>query len=345
MMHFRKIDSDGYLQSGEVRLSDADWGRDVLATMNFSEHGALIAREGEHEVIIEAFDEPLVALQVEKVNDEKWRLHMPYQHSELTTLSAQQLSLDEWDRFHGITDRGLPFVLSRTAQATLLNQLEDYDDTGIFIAGHRHEIPAWPRSPATAEKNFWQDCYGCATTPWDLHGAHPALRDVLPQLKLNKARVLVLGAGRCHDAAHFAEKGHLVTAVELVPEAVAEAQKLYGHLSGLKIVCGDAFAFVERQRGKFDLVFEHTFYCALDPTRRAELAKTWRQAVVETGQLLGIFFVNSKIGGPPYGGSEWEVRERLKKHWRSLYWTRWRLSPGHRQGKELVVFAERLGGY
>lgn len=51
-------------------------------------------------MIVEAFDEPYVADEIEQVGD-KWLIHLPYQLS--FEFPIESLSLDEWDRFHGYT--------------------------------------------------------------------------------------------------------------------------------------------------------------------------------------------------------------------------------------------------
>jgi hypothetical protein len=47
------------------------------------------------------------------------------------------------------------------------------------------------------------------------------------------------------------------------------------------------------------------------------------------------------MGGPPFGSSEWEIRERLKKFFDFLYWTRWKTTPEDRLGIELIVYAQK----
>jgi hypothetical protein len=48
-----------------------------------------------------------------------------------------------------------------------------------------------------------------------------------------------------------------------------------------------------------------------------------------------------KGSAPPFGATEWEIRERLKRSFNFLYWTRWKKSIPRRLGKELVVYAQK----
>jgi SAM-dependent methyltransferase len=151
---------------------------------------------------------------------------------------------------------------------------------------------------------------------------------------------LILGCGSGNDAAYFAKQGHTVTAVDFSEEAVAQAKAKYEGVEGLTFLRQDALALPESWNERFDLVFEHTFYCAISPDRRGELVRTWKRMLHGQGHLLGVFFVMEKRFGPPFGGSEWEIRERLKKDFKFLYWTRWHRSLERRKAKELVVYAQ-----
>src|SRR5690606_23315083 len=94
---------------------------------------------------------------------------------------------------------------------------------------------------------------------------------------------------------------------------------------------------------QFDVVFEHTFFCAVDPSLRQKVVETWSRLLRDGGHFLGIFFVMDKGERPPFGATEWEIRERLRKKFDFLYWTRWKKSLPHRLGKELVVYAQKKG--
>jgi SAM-dependent methyltransferase len=337
---FIQIDEEGFALMSEIRTQDPELGAEVLSELEFGPNGCFVSRCGGVPVIVEAFDEPYVASQI-SLKKKQWILELPYDLQYGFELSS--LSLDEWDRFHGLTEKGLPFVMSRKAQAHFFNLLEEFDDDSITFEGETYEIPAFfsvhkeSQSPA-----FWSDIYKTEETPrWDLSEPAEALKDMLPRLKMPKSRVLVLGCGEGHDAAFFAQSGHVVTAVDFSAEALQRARKNYGHLSELSFVEQDVFKLDPKFQNSFDIVFEHTCYCAVNPTKRAQLVKIWKQCLHEQGHLMGVFFVHHKTLGPPYGGSEWELRQRLKDSFHFVFWGRWQKSIPRRQGKELFVYAQR----
>ena len=341
---FLQIDEDGYLKANEARITDEDFGQEIFENLHFTDFGALASKSGESEVFIEAFDEPLVVKNLERQSEFQWRLNMPYGfQQELQILEeSENLTLDEWDRFHGLTRNGLPFVFSRAAQAEFFNQLEDFDDTGIYLGGRRFEIPDWLKENNDIDGDrFWTGIYESEKPRWELEQPAPALKDVLPQLKIPRAKVLVLGCGSGNDAAHLANAGHIVSAVDISPVAIQQAQEKFGNVRDLSFTQADVFNLPPSFAESFDLIFEHTCFCAINPVRRNELMNVWKKCLRPSGQVLGLFFVHPKRKGPPYGGSEWELRQRFKKKGaRILYWTRWKHSLPRRMGKELVAFVE-----
>ncbi|MGE4131988.1 MAG: methyltransferase domain-containing protein, partial [Bdellovibrionales bacterium] len=290
---------------------------------------------------VEAFDCALVARHFTKTSDSQFgEIDLPYETK--ARIPYQSLRVDEWDRFHGVTEKGLPFVFSRQGQFEFFDQLDDYDDETITIAGRRWEVPPWLDSDSKVDQSgFWSQKYIENETRFDLGKESPVLPEVLPQLKLARSRVLVIGSGPGHDAAFLAKAGHRVTAVDFSSEAIDRAKVRYQGIEDLSFHQGDAFDLPSDWTGQFDLVFEHTCYCAIRPERRNDLVKVWRRVLQPQGHLLGVFFVMEKLSGPPWGGSEWELRARLKSHFKFLYWTRWRHSPEGREGAELAVFARR----
>lgn len=337
--HYIGIDDEGYFHFDSVRVDDVALGGELLKNLKMDDKGRLLTRIGDQRAFVEAFDAPLVARHVHKIIDEVCEIDLPY--NQTSQFSLQTLSIDEWDRIHGVHESGNAIVLSRQAQIEFFNFLDEFDDESITVGGRRFSTPEWltPNLGAKNEK-FWSHIYQTETPGWEKGHAAVALPSVLPQLKLPRSRVLVLGCGSGHDAALLAQGGHQVTAIDISPEAIKRAQLQYGQVQGLRFIEMDLFDIPKDWYGEFDLIFEHTCYCAITPDRRNELVELWHKCLSEKGQLLAVLFVMEKRLGPPYGGSEWEVRQRLKKRFEFLYWTRWRQSIEGRKGKELVLLAQ-----
>lgn len=357
--HYLAIDEEGFPLTGEIRVTDPDIGSQLLKSIQFAENGAFKTKWGDEEAYVEAFDEPLVIQRVEapvevpanviqgKFNSEKgfveqknlWQIWAPY-NSEFS-FKLDSLTLDEWDRFHGLTTTGIPFVFSRKAQAQFFELLEEFDDDSITYKGQRFAVKPWlPLRKDVHSEEYWSQIYRTEEPGWELGRPAPALLDMLPRLKLPRSKVLILGCGSGNDAAHFAENGHVVTAVDISNEALERGKKKYGHLN-INWIQSDLFKLGTEHTHQYDVIFEHTCYCAMNPGERNDLVKTWLRLLAPGGHLMGVFFTMERRSDPPFGGSEWELRERLKKYFQFIFWGRWKQSLGRREGKELFVYAQK----
>ncbi len=337
---FIQIDEEGYFKIDDLRIADPGAARQWFTKLQITPHGNLTTTIDGKEIVVEAFDDPFVALDVTKEAGLFWKLTMPYNHVDL--FLPETLTLDQWDRFHGTTESGIPFVFSRQAQLRFFDLVDTFDDDSVTIDGERIANRPWLiDNPDSANAQWWGDLYAKKETGWNLEAPHPTIAKIMPRLKLQKSRILVAGCGRGHDAAWFAEQGHLVTALDFSPEAIAGAKEKYGHLPNLQFQQADVFKLSPNMTASFDVVFEHTLFCAIEPSRRDEMIRMWRRVLVEGGHLMGIFFASYKQMGPPFGGSEWELRERLLDPFLSLYWTRIRDSIERRRGTELFVYAQK----
>ena len=199
------------------------------------------------------------------------------------------------------------------------------------------------------QPEFWANKYsewqsGAAKKPaWEINGPAAPLASVLNQIKMPRSRICVLGCGSGHDVAHFAEQGHFATGVDWSEEAILLARQKYAESKHLHFAHEEAFDFAKSNTAQFDVIFEHTFFCAIEPSRREDLIRAWRRMLTPGGHLLGIFFILDQTMGPPFGITEWELRELLKPHFEFLFWTRWKHSTPDRLGRELVIYARKRG--
>lgn len=336
------IDEEGYPLFGELRVTDIEIGHEILANIFLDENGAFVTTLAGEDYYVEAFDEPFVAKSIIKPEKEGslWRVQMPYEVE--AAFDPHTLTLDEWDRFHGVAQakQPVPFVMSRAAQALFFQSLDGFDDDSITIQDETISVKPWLAPEAGVSSPLhWSQIYLTETPRWELNQPAPALLEMLPKLRLPKSRIAVLGCGSGNDAALFAQQGHKVTAIDFTEEALKQAKAKYPNLD-INWVQADVFKLGEEYTHQFDIVFEHTCYCAVDPFRRNELVKVWHRLLTEQGFLLAVLFTMERKSAAPFGGSEWEIRERLKKNFRFLFWGRWRGSIERRQGKELFVYAQ-----
>jgi SAM-dependent methyltransferase len=346
---FIQIDEEGYFLSMGIRITDETYGLSLFENLHSDNRGFVTHSQNEP-VIVEAFDQPLIARSIEILSSSRAKVYFPYGFSQ--TIDFADLKADFWDRFHARSiEKNLPLVLSRTAQMDLFNAADSFDDTSLTIAGKRAIVRDFYESEKKVDNpNFWADQYeawqkNAEEKPgWELDGPARPLDSILQQLKIPRSRIGVLGCGTGHDAAFLAERGHIVTGVDWSEQAITTAEKRYGKDNkSLRFINDEVFDFAKQNPTEFDIVFEHTFFCAIAPVQREKLVQSWRRVLLPDGHLLAIFFILDNVGGPPFGLTEWEVREHLKDHFEFLYWTRAKNSIPQRLGKELIVYAKKRG--
>lgn len=152
----------------------------------------------------------------------------------------------------------------------------------------------------------------------------------------------VIGCGSGHDARLFAQHGFETIGFDISPTALAVASRL-SEGSGLPVSFerADFFELPTRYPAWFDVVVEHSFFTAIDPSQRPAYVEVVAAILRPGGELIGLFREHDRPGGPPHGTSTDELRalfgrrfdvERLEPTDRSI---------DHRRGEELLARLRR----
>ncbi|MEB3287364.1 MAG: methyltransferase [Vampirovibrionales bacterium] len=170
--------------------------------------------------------------------------------------------------------------------------------------------------------SFWQSRYQSQNWPWDLGQASPhfklffntddtaaLLQPIVSPLGGPKKTALVPGAGRGHDGAYLVELGFAVTCVDYAPGALETARLAYpdlisGKLKQMDYQVKDIFSLANQDayHTRFDLLLEHTCFCAIPPNRRGDYVRMAEAVLKPGGFLLGVFWQHSgpDDDGPPF---------------------------------------------
>jgi len=155
------------------------------------------------------------------------------------------------------------------------------------------------------DADAWNARYEIGSIPWDLGRAHPELETRLaldPALGTRSVgRVLVPGAGTGHDAAALAQAGWRVTAVDIAPAVEAALLRRLDAEHASVFVADSLDLEVDEP---FDLLFDHTFFCAIDPSDRTRFGAMADRVLGSSGALISIVFPIGRPaseGGPPWG--------------------------------------------
>ena len=170
-------------------------------------------------------------------------------------------------------------------------------------------------TPSDVNKpDFWEEIYQAGRAGWDLGGPTPALHRLLESGEIPPGRLIVLGAGRGHDARDFARHGFTVTAVDFAADAVAAMRELADTAAPTEIVQADIFNLPAELDHAFDVVLEYTCFCAINPARRGEYADVVARLIKPGGTYVALLFpLDQHKGGPPFAVSIDEALALFRK--------------------------------
>ncbi|YCM46470.1 methyltransferase domain-containing protein [Verrucomicrobiaceae bacterium 227] len=168
----------------------------------------------------------------------------------------------------------------------------------------------------------WNKRYQSGETPWEKGEPHPELPFLLsthPEILASAASVIVPGCGVGHDAALIrgVSKGAVV-GLDIADKAIERAGARYPELE-ISWQVADLFTW----QGEYDLVFEHTCFCAIPPDRRPDYVETMARLIPSGGHLVGIFFLDPDLEGeegPPFGVTLEELEGYFSENF-SLEWS------------------------
>ncbi len=151
------------------------------------------------------------------------------------------------------------------------------------------------------DRDAWNRRYAEGSTGWDLKAPAEALSQLLSTLPHDAKRVFVPGAGYGHDALAWAQAGFDVLAADFAPLAIAGLRK---HAAAMDVrltaLEADLFALSPELDASFDIVWEQTCLCAIDPARRPEYVQTMHRVLKPNGTVYALLWNHQRPGGPPH---------------------------------------------
>lgn len=188
----------------------------------------------------------------------------------------------------------------------------------------------------------WEALYHQRETPWEKGVPHPALVDYLAPDGPLAGEIFVPGCGSGHDVRALSTSENHVVGIDIAPFAIEKANS-FPKTGNEEYRLEDLFALPPTWDARFDCIFEHTCFCAIDPSLRARYLEAIVRLLKLEGRLIAIFFINPDHDepGPPYGVSHAELDEQFGKHFVvEREWVPARTHPG-REGRELMRVLRR----
>lgn len=186
--------------------------------------------------------------------------------------------------------------------------------------------------------NFWNQKYEKEDTPWNIMHISPPLKSYIDQLIKKDIKILIPGSGHAHEAFYLLEQGFSdVTICDFSDVAMSKLKRIDSS-NQLNLVIGDFFEL----KGKFDLIIEQTFFCALIPTKRKNYIEKTYELLNDGGKLVGVLFDRPfNHDGPPFGGTKKEYEGYFSKKFNIKKMEKCYNSVGARLGYELFFICLR----
>ena len=161
-------------------------------------------------------------------------------------------------------------------------------------------------------KEYWNNRYKKLETGWDVGGITQPLKKYFDQVSNKKIKILIPGSGNCHEAEYLFNNNFCNTYIlDYSQKAISNFIQRVPVFPKDQIVNMNFFDF----NGKFDIVVEQTFFCAIDIKKRSEYVSKVSDLLKQGGKLVGLFFEDQfNNDHPPFGGTKDEYIELFRAY-------------------------------
>jgi cyclopropane fatty-acyl-phospholipid synthase-like methyltransferase len=186
-------------------------------------------------------------------------------------------------------------------------------------------------------REYWENRYQTKEMSWEKGAPSPGLADFLaahPDLK--RGAVCVPGCGTGHDVRAIAAAGFDAVGFDIAPSAIALAEEKT-KAAGLAAKFQLADFLHAGPPQKFDWLFEHTLFCAIQPGERDAYVRAVLRWLKPGGNYLAVNYFGCGPDGPPFPTTRAEQLERFSPHFDLLADWVPRSYP-NREGKERMFW-------
>jgi SAM-dependent methyltransferase len=160
----------------------------------------------------------------------------------------------------------------------------------------------------------WEERYQTGDMPWEKGEPSPGLVDFVAQHpELPRGTVLNPGCGTGHDVRVWAKAGFRATGIDLAPSAIRLAQEKTA-AAGLTADFVQHDFLRDEPEQRFDWLFEHTLFCAIDPSERDLYVDAVTRWLKPNGNYVAVFYLIPDKDGPPFGTTRDELVKRFSTH-------------------------------
>lgn len=193
-------------------------------------------------------------------------------------------------------------------------------------------------SHLSLNESFWNERYQNYQMGWDMQQVSPPIKAFIDTIDNKELKILIPGCGNAHEAMYLLDNGFKnVALIDISSVLVNRLMKKFKD-EPIQIIHGDFF----EHKGKYDLILEQTFFCALDLFFRERYVQKCFDLLNQDGKLAGLLFnVDFGANHPPFGGSKEEYQRLFETSFKILRLDICKNSFPSRMGNELFFEFEK----
>jgi methyl halide transferase len=182
---------------------------------------------------------------------------------------------------------------------------------------------------------YWNKRYETDDFPWDIGYISTPLKEYFDKLENKDLFILIPGAGNSWEAEYLHLHGFKnVFILDYAEVPLKNFSERVPSFPTKNLICEDFFS----HSGKYDLIIEQTFFCAIDPSLRTKYAQKMAELLNPAGKLAGLLF-NDPLNSdkPPFGGSSEDYKPIFEPYFRLDMFEIAKNSIGPRSGREIFI--------
>ena len=191
------------------------------------------------------------------------------------------------------------------------------------------------------DENYWEERWINEKTNWDIGYSSPAIEEYILQYPNKEASILIPGCGNAYEVEFLWNRGFSnITVLDISTTAAQILRDKYQDRKGVTVICEDFF----NHHGKYDLVIEQTFFCALHPDLRPQYVNKMHGLLNKGGRIIGVLFNRVfEKDGPPFGGSVLEYQNLFNNDFEIQKMEECYNSIEARKGSEVFINLKKQG--
>ena len=186
---------------------------------------------------------------------------------------------------------------------------------------------------------YWEERYLKGEDKWNVGEISTPIKEYVDQITDKKIKILIPGAGNGYEFEYLIKNGFKNSfVVDYAATPLENIKKRIPNLDKNQVINSDFFEL----DGKFDLIIEQTFFCALNPDLREDYVQKMKSLLNPKGKIAGLLFQFPLTAeGPPFGGSKEEYIALFQKDFNIITMETAYNSIATRKNKELFVIFEK----